>query len=151
MIHDHTVPISYQLAYRKIPRISTSLTEASTMGILTSGAPRPTRTRTPPERVAWNSGGKSRNPSFISLYTAVFPQHQWLLAFLNTHINSLNFSRLKNFHGFRRGQTTAVKFSPAKFRGQNIDTWSSWKLEHENFINEKIVSRNWQNCKYFIP
>ena len=32
--------------------MSTSLTEASTTGMVTSGAPSPTNTRTPPERVA---------------------------------------------------------------------------------------------------
>ena len=40
--------------------MSTSRTEASTIGIFTSGAPRPTRTRTPPERVAWRRGERER-------------------------------------------------------------------------------------------
>ncbi len=48
-------PWAHQLQYLKMPLMSTSLTEASTMGIFTSGAPSPTRTSTPPERVAYRA------------------------------------------------------------------------------------------------
>ncbi len=61
--------IVYQLAYRNIPLMSTSLTEASTIGILTSGAPRPTSTRTPPERVACT--GVCHNNDQTTLYIAL--------------------------------------------------------------------------------
>ncbi len=47
-----TMGVAYQLQYLNIPLMSTSLTLASTTGMVTSAAPRPTRTITPPERVA---------------------------------------------------------------------------------------------------
>ena len=45
--------------------MSTSLTAASTMGMLTSGAPSPTSTNTPPERVA--CGGDTDTWDFAAL------------------------------------------------------------------------------------
>ena len=44
--------VTYQLTQRKIPLISTSLTEALTMGSVTSDWPKPTRTTQPPDFVA---------------------------------------------------------------------------------------------------
>ena len=41
-----------QLQYRNIPLMSTSLTDAFTIGTVAMGAPSPTNTTTPPERVA---------------------------------------------------------------------------------------------------
>lgn len=51
----YTVPgmcNSYQLTYLKIPRISTSRTEALTIGKVTSAGPSPTNTTQPPDSVA---------------------------------------------------------------------------------------------------
>lgn len=44
---------TYQLTYRNIPRMSTSLVAALTIGTLTSAGPRPTSTITPPDLVAY--------------------------------------------------------------------------------------------------
>ena len=50
LVFEHT---TYVLAYLKMPLMSTSLTAAFTMGSLTSGAPNPTSTKTPPDFVDW--------------------------------------------------------------------------------------------------
>jgi len=50
----------YQFVYLNMPLMSTSLTDASTMGILISGAPSPTSTTTPPDLVACTQEHKHR-------------------------------------------------------------------------------------------
>lgn len=51
-LHVYSMCISYQFTYLKIPRISTSRTEALTIGKVTSAGPSPTNTTQPPDSVA---------------------------------------------------------------------------------------------------
>ena len=63
----HCISVVHQLLSPvTVAEDATSLTAASTMGKLTSGAPSPTSTNTPPERVAW--GGERRVLIDGSLY-----------------------------------------------------------------------------------
>lgn len=64
---------SYQLAYRNTPRMSTSRINALIKGTLISGGPIPTRTKVPPDLVAWNTQFKTTLNPLNWTSTAKYP------------------------------------------------------------------------------
>lgn len=63
--------ISYQFTYLKIPRISTSRTEALTIGKVTSAGPSPTNTTQPPDSVALQQKSNSILSKLLIYYNDI--------------------------------------------------------------------------------
>ena len=114
---------THQLAYLKMPRMSTSLTAALTMGMLTVGGPNPTSTKTPPDFVAYMK--EKRNEfSRVSFYhkgtIVILCVCRRIIVNLHSCLNAdvINISSL--------GFVSSIQLTYSIYLFEYIQTHSSW-------------------------